>query len=121
MGTPTQTVMQGNIMDEVDIEDLTIEQYIMLTQENQIPKKVDDMTIAEYMEYEETMKNQDYDEYQPHSTKSDERNNRVHAKPSRNEHQVAKIVVEMVRLKLASISFKNKLQVRQMKATWKIA
>ncbi|GJW39041.1 hypothetical protein Tco_0064886 [Tanacetum coccineum] len=50
-----------------------------------------------------------------------ERNNRVHAKPSRNEHQVAKIVVETVRSKLASISFKNKLQVMQMKATWKIA
>ncbi|GKA60494.1 hypothetical protein Tco_0759901 [Tanacetum coccineum] len=49
-----------------------------------------------------------------------ERNNRVRAKPSRNEHQVAKIVVETVRSKLASISFKNKLQVRQMKATWKI-
>ncbi|GJS32985.1 RNA-directed DNA polymerase, eukaryota, reverse transcriptase zinc-binding domain protein [Tanacetum coccineum] len=58
-------------MDEVDIENLTIEQYLRLTQENQIPKKVDDMTIAEYLEYEETMKTQDYDEYQPHSTKAD--------------------------------------------------
>ncbi|GKA97206.1 hypothetical protein Tco_0825100 [Tanacetum coccineum] len=35
-------------------------------------------------------------------------NNRIHSKPSRNEDQVAKIIVEMVRLKLASINFKNK-------------
>ncbi|GJZ46228.1 phospholipase-like protein [Tanacetum coccineum] len=39
-------------MDEVDIEDLTIEQYFSLTQENQTPKKIKDMTIAEYVEYE---------------------------------------------------------------------
>ncbi|GJW32860.1 hypothetical protein Tco_0052892 [Tanacetum coccineum] len=57
-------------MDEVDIENLTIEQYLRLTQENKIPKKVDDMTIAEYLKYKETMKTQDYDEYQPHSTKA---------------------------------------------------
>ncbi|GJW64978.1 reverse transcriptase domain, reverse transcriptase zinc-binding domain protein [Tanacetum coccineum] len=37
-----------------------------------------------------------------------ERNNCIHFKPSRNEDQVAKIIVEMVRLKLASINFKNK-------------
>ncbi|GKC54925.1 hypothetical protein Tco_1077670, partial [Tanacetum coccineum] len=37
-----------NIMDEVDIKDLTIEQYLRLTQENQTPKKIEDMTIAEY-------------------------------------------------------------------------
>ncbi|GJS65072.1 hypothetical protein Tco_0679636 [Tanacetum coccineum] len=60
-----------NIMDEVDFEDLTIEQYFRMTQESHIPKKVDDMTIAEYLEYEETMKTQDYDEYQPHSAKVD--------------------------------------------------
>ncbi|GJY75829.1 phospholipase-like protein [Tanacetum coccineum] len=42
----------GNIMDEVDIEDLTIEQYLRLTQESQTPKKIEDMTIAEYLEYE---------------------------------------------------------------------
>ncbi|GJW03596.1 hypothetical protein Tco_1562452 [Tanacetum coccineum] len=34
-------------MDEVDIEDLTIEQYLRLTQENQTPKKIEDMTIAD--------------------------------------------------------------------------
>ncbi|GJQ95758.1 putative RNA-directed DNA polymerase [Tanacetum coccineum] len=43
-------------------------------------------------------------------------NNRIHSKPSRNEDQVAKIIVEMVRLKLASINFKNKERVRLMKA-----
>ncbi|GJU25706.1 hypothetical protein Tco_1164327 [Tanacetum coccineum] len=42
----------GNIMDEVDIEDLTIEQYLRLTKESQTPKKIEDMTIAEYLEYE---------------------------------------------------------------------
>ncbi|GKD75787.1 hypothetical protein Tco_1334069 [Tanacetum coccineum] len=45
----------ANIMDEVDIEDLTIEQYLRLTQENQAPKKIEDMTIAEYVEYEKKM------------------------------------------------------------------
>ncbi|GJT59050.1 gag-pol polyprotein [Tanacetum coccineum] len=63
----------GNIMDEVDIEDLTIEQYLELTQ-NHAPSvgiKVDDMTITEYLEYEETIKTQDHDEYQPHSAKAD--------------------------------------------------
>ncbi|GJU44438.1 hypothetical protein Tco_1201704 [Tanacetum coccineum] len=45
----------GNIMDEVDIEDLTIEQYLRLTKENQTPKKIEDMTIAEYVEYEKKM------------------------------------------------------------------
>nr|GEU89955.1 hypothetical protein [Tanacetum cinerariifolium] len=47
-----------NIMDGINIDDLTIEQYLRLTQENQTPsmvKKVDDMTIAEYIEYEERM------------------------------------------------------------------
>ncbi|GKB46235.1 hypothetical protein Tco_0896988 [Tanacetum coccineum] len=64
----------GNIMDGVDIEDLTIEQYLELTQENHAPSvgiKVDDMTIAEYLEYEETIKTQYYDDYQPHSAKAD--------------------------------------------------
>ncbi|GJU84883.1 hypothetical protein Tco_1292429 [Tanacetum coccineum] len=58
----------------VNIENLTIEQYLKLTQENHAPSveiKVDDMTIAEYLEYEEIIKTQDYDDYQPHSAKSD--------------------------------------------------
>ncbi|GJW38919.1 hypothetical protein Tco_0064764 [Tanacetum coccineum] len=48
-------------MDGINIDDLTIEQYLRLTQENQTPsmvKKVDDMTISEYIEYEERMKSQ---------------------------------------------------------------
>ncbi|GKB31987.1 phospholipase-like protein [Tanacetum coccineum] len=48
-------------MDGINIDDLTIEQYLRLTYENQTPsvvKKVDDMTIAEYIEYEERMKRQ---------------------------------------------------------------
>ncbi|GJU34021.1 hypothetical protein Tco_1182375 [Tanacetum coccineum] len=39
-------------MDGVDIDNLTIEQYLRLTQESQTPKKIKDMTIAEYLEYE---------------------------------------------------------------------
>ncbi|GJY28614.1 putative reverse transcriptase domain-containing protein [Tanacetum coccineum] len=61
----------GNIMDRVDIENLTIEQYLKLTQESQTPNKVDYMTIAKYLEYEETIKTQDYDNYQPYSAKAD--------------------------------------------------
>ncbi|GJV64519.1 reverse transcriptase domain-containing protein [Tanacetum coccineum] len=48
-------------MDGINIDDLTIEQYLRLTQENQTPsmvKKDEDMTIAEYIEYEERMKRQ---------------------------------------------------------------
>ncbi|GKC49793.1 hypothetical protein Tco_1072538 [Tanacetum coccineum] len=42
-------------MDEIGIKDLTIEQYLRLTQENQTPKKIEDMTIAEYVEYKKKM------------------------------------------------------------------
>ncbi|GKD52658.1 hypothetical protein Tco_1281634 [Tanacetum coccineum] len=48
-------------MDGINIDDLTIEQYLMLTQEHRTPsmvKKVDDMTIAEYVEHEERIKRQ---------------------------------------------------------------
>ncbi|GJZ56353.1 reverse transcriptase domain-containing protein [Tanacetum coccineum] len=48
-------------MDGININDLTIEQYLRLTQENQPPsmvKKVDDMTIAEYLEYTKRIKRQ---------------------------------------------------------------
>ncbi|GJW45983.1 hypothetical protein Tco_0077629 [Tanacetum coccineum] len=62
---PSNTNGQGtrvdNIMDGINIDDLTIEQYLRLTQENQTPsmvKKDEDMTIAEYIEYEERMKRQ---------------------------------------------------------------
>ncbi|GKE94069.1 hypothetical protein Tco_1578924, partial [Tanacetum coccineum] len=43
-------------MDGDDIEDLTIEQYLRPTQESQAPKKNEDMTITEYLEYEGKMK-----------------------------------------------------------------
>ncbi|GJX19386.1 phospholipase-like protein [Tanacetum coccineum] len=39
-------------MDGINIDNLTIEQYLRLTQESQTPKKIKDMTIAEYLEYE---------------------------------------------------------------------
>ncbi|GJX40723.1 hypothetical protein Tco_0255713 [Tanacetum coccineum] len=45
----------------INIDDLTIEQYLRLTSEKQTPsivKKVDDVTINEYIEYEERMKRQ---------------------------------------------------------------
>ncbi|GJZ91339.1 hypothetical protein Tco_0663266 [Tanacetum coccineum] len=47
-------------MDEVDIEDLTIEQYLRLIQESQTPKKIKDMTITEYLEYEKKGKEVEY-------------------------------------------------------------
>ncbi|GKA10203.1 putative ribonuclease H-like domain-containing protein [Tanacetum coccineum] len=58
------------MMGEVDIDTLTIEQYLMLNQGNQeqgmvetkfggmMKKDIEDMTIAEYMEYEANMKRQ---------------------------------------------------------------
>ncbi|GKE56410.1 hypothetical protein Tco_1495595 [Tanacetum coccineum] len=48
-------------MDGININDLTIEQNLRLTQEHQTPsmvKKVDDITIAEYTEYKERIKRQ---------------------------------------------------------------
>ncbi|GJV13501.1 hypothetical protein Tco_1355042 [Tanacetum coccineum] len=48
-------------MEGINSDDLTIEQYLRLTSENQTPsmvKKFNDMTINEYMEYEERMKSQ---------------------------------------------------------------
>ncbi|GJU00193.1 reverse transcriptase domain-containing protein [Tanacetum coccineum] len=48
-------------MDRINIDDLTIEQYLRLTQEHLVPsmvKKVDNMTITEYIEYEERIKRQ---------------------------------------------------------------
>ena len=46
-----------------------------------------------------------------------ERNNRVHGKGDRTPEQVAKIVVDMVRLKLASIRLKKKPRVDKMRST----
>ncbi|GKD91006.1 hypothetical protein Tco_1366513, partial [Tanacetum coccineum] len=48
----TSLYSPGNIMDGVDIDNLTIEQYLRLTQESQTPKKIEDMNITEYLEYE---------------------------------------------------------------------
>ncbi|GJU32889.1 hypothetical protein Tco_1176478 [Tanacetum coccineum] len=48
----TSLYSPGNIMDEVDIDNLTIEQFLRLTQESQTPKKIEDMNITEYLEYE---------------------------------------------------------------------
>ncbi|GJU64951.1 reverse transcriptase domain-containing protein, partial [Tanacetum coccineum] len=50
-----------NIIDGINFDDLTIEQYLRLTQENQTPsmvKKVEEITISEYIEYEEGIKRQ---------------------------------------------------------------
>ncbi|GJU87372.1 hypothetical protein Tco_1294918 [Tanacetum coccineum] len=60
----------GDIMDKVDIEYLTIEQYLRLTQESQTPKKIKDMTIAEYLEYEKKEFAHCFDPNQP-NTESD--------------------------------------------------
>ncbi|GJV45939.1 reverse transcriptase domain-containing protein [Tanacetum coccineum] len=57
----TKDIYSDNIIDGINIDDLTIEQYLRITQENQTPsmvKKVDDMTTAEYIKYEERMKRQ---------------------------------------------------------------
>ncbi|GKC62227.1 putative reverse transcriptase domain-containing protein [Tanacetum coccineum] len=48
----TSLYSPGNIMDIVDIDNLTIEQYLRLTQGSQTPKKIEDMTIVVYVEYE---------------------------------------------------------------------
>ncbi|GKE58310.1 hypothetical protein Tco_1497495, partial [Tanacetum coccineum] len=59
-----------NMMEDVDINTLTLEQYFVLIQGNQAPsivkakfggmmeKDIEDMTFAEYIEYEAEMKRQ---------------------------------------------------------------
>ncbi|GKA06314.1 zinc finger, CCHC-type containing protein [Tanacetum coccineum] len=65
------------MIGEFNIETLTIEQYLMLTQGNQAPgmvkpkfgmkeKDIEDMTIAEYMEYEAAMKRQSWRNVRPY-------------------------------------------------------
>ncbi|GJY73952.1 hypothetical protein Tco_0478383, partial [Tanacetum coccineum] len=57
----TKDIYSDNIIDGINLDDLTIEQYLRLIQEHQTPsmvKKVDDMTIAKYVEYEERIKRQ---------------------------------------------------------------
>ncbi|GJT43528.1 hypothetical protein Tco_0952243 [Tanacetum coccineum] len=69
--------LRRNMMGEVDIETLTIEQYLMLTQGNQAPgmvkpnfgmkeKDIEDMTIAEYNEYEAEMKRRSWRNVRPY-------------------------------------------------------
>ncbi|GKA19305.1 hypothetical protein Tco_0699220 [Tanacetum coccineum] len=50
-----------------------------------------------------------------------ERNNKIHGKIDRRPEQVTKIVVDITRLKLASIRFKKKARVDRMHSTWKIS
>ncbi|GKD30163.1 phospholipase-like protein [Tanacetum coccineum] len=62
----------GNMISEVDIKNLTVKQYLMLTQENQahgmvkneyegmMKKDIEDMTIAEYIDHD---RNEDVDEW----------------------------------------------------------
>ena len=50
-----------------------------------------------------------------------ERNYRVHGKGERNPELLSKVIVEMVRLKLASIQFKKKARVDKMRKTWQIS
>ncbi|GJU10396.1 phospholipase-like protein [Tanacetum coccineum] len=66
----TSNANSGNVINEVDIENLTIEQYLMLTQGNLVQgmvknefggmmkKDIEDMTIAKYIEYEADIKRQ---------------------------------------------------------------
>ncbi|GJX28385.1 putative ribonuclease H-like domain-containing protein [Tanacetum coccineum] len=61
----TSIAKSGNAMEGIDIDALTIEQYFMLTKGNQAPSMVktsirgiEEMTIAEYLEYKATMKRQ---------------------------------------------------------------
>ena len=50
-----------------------------------------------------------------------EYNNRIDGKGGRQPDGVAQVILDMVRLKLASIRFKKSIRVDQMKRTWKIA
>ena len=50
-----------------------------------------------------------------------ERNYRVHGKGERNPELLSKVIVDMVRLKLASIQFKKKARVDKMRKTWRIS
>ena len=47
-------------------------------------------------------------------------NHRIHGSGIRIPDQVAKIIFDMVRLKLASIPFKRKPKVDQMRRTWRL-
>ncbi|GKB09563.1 hypothetical protein Tco_0837875 [Tanacetum coccineum] len=76
------------MMGEIDISTLTLKQYFRLIEENQAPvmvnnetggmmkKDIEDMTIVEYMEYEEEMKRQSWRDAQSYfPTKYDDGDN----------------------------------------------
>ncbi|GJY88214.1 hypothetical protein Tco_0502842 [Tanacetum coccineum] len=50
-----------------------------------------------------------------------ERNNRIHGKGERNHELLVNNIVDVIRLKLASLRFKKKASVDKMRSTWKIA
>ncbi|GJY75211.1 hypothetical protein Tco_0480327 [Tanacetum coccineum] len=54
-GSLPVSALSGNIMDGVDIEDLTMKQYLRLTQESQAPKKIEDITIINTPNYDPTL------------------------------------------------------------------
>ena len=50
-----------------------------------------------------------------------ERNNRLHSSGARNVEQLANVILNIVRFKLASIKFKRNARVAKLKSTWNIA
>ncbi|GJX72729.1 retrovirus-related pol polyprotein from transposon TNT 1-94 [Tanacetum coccineum] len=90
-----------NMMNEVDIENLTIEQYLMLTQESQtqgmvrtefgkiITKDIQDM-IVEYMEYEAEIKRNPWG-YAKSYTRNSGSTNLEESKILENKHQPNKL------------------------------
>ena len=50
-----------------------------------------------------------------------ERNNRLHSSGARNMEQLANVILDNVRLKLASIKFKRNARVAKLKSIWNIA
>ena len=50
-----------------------------------------------------------------------ERNNRIHNKGEKTVDQVTNVVADVVRLKLASITFKKNMHVDKLKSTWKLS
>ena len=50
-----------------------------------------------------------------------ERNNRLHSSGARNMEQLVNVILNIVRLKLASIKFKRNARVAKLKSTWNIA
>ena len=49
-----------------------------------------------------------------------ERNNRLHSSGARNMEQLANVILDTVRLKLASIKFKRNARAAKLKTIWNI-